>query len=42
MSVNIGTDNSFLILSKIGKDTSNPAPLLPFKLVRLALSKEVL
>ena len=42
MSVNIGTFNSFLILSKIGKDCSRPIPLWPFKLVLLALSKDVL
>ena len=30
------------ILSKIGNDKSNPAPLLPFRLVLFALSNEVL
>ena len=42
MSVRTGIPTSFLILSKTGKDFSNPAPLLPFKLVLLALSKDVL
>ena len=42
ISVKIGTFNSFLILSNTGNEASKPAPLLPFKLVRLALSKEVL
>ena len=42
MSVKIGTFNSFLILSNTGRDASKPAPLLPFKLVLLALSNEVL
>ena len=41
-SVKTGTPISFLILSKIGRDLSNPKPLLPFKLVLLALSNEVL
>ena len=41
-SVKIGTPNSCLILSKIGNEFSKPAPLFPFKLVLLALSKEVL
>ncbi len=42
MSVNIGTFNSFLILSKLGSDASSPAPLFPLRLVLLALSNEVL
>ena len=42
MSVKTGTFISFLILPKIGNDFSRPAPLFPFKLVLLALSKEVL
>ena len=41
-SVRTGTPTSFLILSNIGNDLSHPKPLLPFKLVLLALSKEVL
>ena len=32
-----GTPTSFLILSKIGKDFSNPIPLFPLRLVLLAL-----
>jgi len=42
MSVNIGILNSFLILSNTGSDASSPAPLCPLRLVRFALSKEVL
>ena len=41
-SVKTGIPTSFLIFSKTGRDFSRPAPLFPFKLVRLALSKEVL
>ena len=36
MSVKIGTSNSFLILSNTGSEASNPAPLCPLRLVRLA------
>ena len=42
MSVKIGTLSSFFILSKIGREVSNPAPLLPLRLVLFALSNEVL
>ena len=42
ISVKIGIFNSFLILSKTGNEASRPAPLVPFKLVLFALSKEVL
>ena len=41
-SVKIGTPTSFFILSKIGKDFSNPIPRFPLILVLLALSNEVL
>ena len=41
-SVKTGIPTSFLILSKIGRDFSKPIPLLPLRLVLLALSKEVL
>ena len=39
--INNLSDEEF-ILSKIGSDFSNPNPLCPFKLVLLALSKDVL
>ena len=41
-SVKTGKATSFLILSKIGRDFSKPKPLLPLRLVLLALSNEVL
>ena len=41
-SVKTGIPKSFRILSKTGRDFSRPAPLFPFKLVLLALSKDVL
>ena len=42
IALSAGNTGALLILSKMGRDFSRPAPLFPFKLVLLALSKEVL